>query len=57
MTISHVCSFGLTSTAVNAPALIDYWMENFRLQVEARSGRLHDVNYGKPVSIFSMIPP
>ncbi len=31
----------LTSFAVNAPALVDFWHENFRLQVEARSGQLH----------------
>lgn len=26
---------------VQAPVLVDYWLENFRIHVEARSGALH----------------
>lgn len=26
---------------VQAPVLVDYWLENFRVHVEARSGALH----------------
>ncbi|KAI0076094.1 hypothetical protein K474DRAFT_1708496 [Panus rudis PR-1116 ss-1] len=33
---------------LNAPVLVDFWMENFKLQVEARSGRLHMETEGEP---------
>lgn len=26
---------------LHAPVLVDFWLENFKLQVEARSGQLH----------------
>ncbi|OCH96110.1 hypothetical protein OBBRIDRAFT_718943 [Obba rivulosa] len=33
---------------IQAPVLIDFWLENFRLQVEARSDRLHMETHGEP---------
>ncbi|KAI0363909.1 hypothetical protein BV20DRAFT_65414 [Pilatotrama ljubarskyi] len=33
---------------VEAPLLVDFWLENFRLQVEARSGELHMEVQGEP---------
>ncbi|KAI0825105.1 Rec8 like protein-domain-containing protein [Trametes gibbosa] len=33
---------------IEAPVLVDFWMENFRLQVEARSGELHVEVQGEP---------
>ncbi|KAI0651884.1 Rec8 like protein-domain-containing protein [Trametes meyenii] len=33
---------------VEAPVLVDFWLENFRLQVEARSGELHLEMQGEP---------
>ncbi|KAI0669869.1 Rec8 like protein-domain-containing protein [Trametes maxima] len=33
---------------VEAPVLVDFWLENFRLQVEARSGELHLEVQGEP---------
>ncbi|KAJ3551713.1 hypothetical protein NM688_g4549 [Phlebia brevispora] len=33
---------------ISAPALMDFWLENFRLQVKARSGQLHVEAYGQP---------
>ncbi|GJE86137.1 Rad21/Rec8 family protein [Phanerochaete sordida] len=35
---------------VAAPVLVDFWQENFRVQVEARSGRLHLITEGEPPS-------
>ncbi|TFK93458.1 hypothetical protein K466DRAFT_594355 [Polyporus arcularius HHB13444] len=33
---------------VHAPVLVDFWLENFRLQVNARSGQLHMEMEGEP---------
>ncbi|CDO71589.1 hypothetical protein BN946_scf184911.g59, partial [Trametes cinnabarina] len=33
---------------VEAPVLVDFWLENFRIQVEARSGELHLDMHGQP---------
>ncbi|OSD03409.1 hypothetical protein PYCCODRAFT_1466798 [Trametes coccinea BRFM310] len=33
---------------VQAPVLVDFWLENFRIQVEARSGELHVDVQGEP---------
>ncbi|KAI0639429.1 Rec8 like protein-domain-containing protein [Trametes polyzona] len=33
---------------VEAPVLVDFWMENFKLQVEARSGQLYVEVQGEP---------
>ncbi|KAH9858181.1 Rec8 like protein-domain-containing protein [Lenzites betulinus] len=33
---------------IEAPVLVDFWLENFRLQVEARSGELHVDIQGEP---------
>lgn len=33
---------------VEASVLVDFWQENFRIQVQARSGRLHLVTEGEP---------
>ncbi|KAH9950358.1 Rec8 like protein-domain-containing protein [Amylocystis lapponica] len=33
---------------VQAPVLVDFWLENFKLQVEARSGTLYVQSHGEP---------
>lgn len=37
----------LTGFVVEAPVLVDFWQENFRVQVQARLGRLHLVTEGE----------
>lgn len=37
----------LSHPPVAAPVLVDFWQDNFRVQVEARSGRLHLITEGK----------
>lgn len=38
--LSVVSDVSSVRMSVEAPVLVDFWLENFRLQVEARSGEL-----------------
>jgi len=46
----------LTKTVVQAEGLVNFWQENFRVQVEARSGalRIHDECGQLPILVFAV---
>jgi len=47
----------LTETVVQAEGLVNFWQENFRVQVEARSGalRIHDEDGQLPIFVFAYL--